>query len=697
MVVDADIQKVVVVEEIKNLNDVETLLKKGDFESANSKLKQILDGNLSEELHSRANYLMGYIHTKSDYENKNKYTAKNSLIACIESKHPFPKAFCWYADLEKDNNVSINYLKDGLKKFPDNCDIYTSLLEKISSIDEKFKLITKIKKMKLLNYDLLLKVIKIFIFNEKWEDCEFFSRKMLLQADLTNREILFFKLLLSYSLIFKETKASIKEAEKVLLDLIESDKKNQLGYAHYMGLIWVNIKQSSVNQALKYFDKIPTYGLEPITSSGFIFDLEVIYNQIFQDLSEFIDDKIRIQKMDVLKVMYLYSFERDYDEIDKTKKKDIKVLEGYFKNNDDNIDVGNAILFIKDKFKLKFDAYKTYIELFDKKDSFHEFGFILSDILYDITNEDLYNIYSELLDRLKKDYINDKYISEIFDPIIKCIFKSNIDDKYQKIVDLADSLKDNELKKSKELFKIAYSYGSDININKAEKIYTWNLKRNPDCNSTINNLGVIYEEQNEYEKALDSFQRAKLLNLDEEKYERNFKRVQDKIKEIKNLEFKEISNNLNIKFLEDIGYNGNLVNALNKVNDDKLRELLVKDLKECAICIATGQNKSAMILCGSIVEAILVDRIIGQGIKKYEVGKKKNNKNVKDMGLDELLEIAKNESIISSTTCNLSYYIKDYRNIIHPSYTLRKKVEISDEDVMMTWNVLKKIIKNVLV
>ena len=66
------------------------------------------------------------------------------------------------------------------------------------------------------------------------------------------------------------------------------------------------------------------------------------------------------------------------------------------------------------------------------------------------------------------------------------------------------------------------------------------------------------------------------------------------------------------------------------------------------------------------------------------------------MSLNELLTVAKQEGMISDTTYNLSHFIKDYRNIIHPSNLLRKSFKISNERVMVIWNILKEIMESLL-
>ena len=101
-------------------------------------------------------------------------------------------------------------------------------------------------------------------------------------------------------------------------------------------------------------------------------------------------------------------------------------------------------------------------------------------------------------------------------------------------------------------------------------------------------------------------------------------------------------------------------------------------------------------MCGSIIEALLMQKIRECSVDKYdltEISKKGNAANypVSDMGLNELLYVANKEQMISKNSYHLGHYIRDYRNIVHPAKEMRMKEEISHETVLTMWSVLKQI------
>ncbi|PKM86489.1 MAG: hypothetical protein CVU87_12010 [Firmicutes bacterium HGW-Firmicutes-12] len=140
--------------------------------------------------------------------------------------------------------------------------------------------------------------------------------------------------------------------------------------------------------------------------------------------------------------------------------------------------------------------------------------------------------------------------------------------------------------------------------------------------------------------------------------------------------YESLGQRLNIDEINKIGYTKNIQDLISNISNDDLRDILLRDIRECAISLVTNQYKSCIVICGSIIEAILVDKIEDKGISKFDIGtllyKKPKSKAVKKMDLNELLELAKAEKIIDIEEYHLSNYIRFYRNIIHPSCEVRK-------------------------
>ena len=170
---------------------------------------------------------------------------------------------------------------------------------------------------------------------------------------------------------------------------------------------------------------------------------------------------------------------------------------------------------------------------------------------------------------------------------------------------------------------------------------------------------------------------------------------------IKENEFYEsLGQRLNVDEIKKIGYTKNLQDLICNISNFDLRNILQRDVKECAISLLTNQYKSCIVICGSVIEAILVDRIEDRGISKYDIGtllnKKPQMKTVKGMNLNELLELAKAEQVVNIEGYHLSNYVRSYRNIIHPSCEVRKNYDVNEDSAKLMWSVLLVIIKELL-
>jgi len=680
------------------LENIKTLIEKDEYREADLQLKDIINKtDKNTELFSNATYLRGCIHTENKNQNKSDFIAKDSFLKCIDSEYPNPQAFYKYAELEEDNNIAVNYLKLGLEKFSKNEMLYRLLLKKTKLIQDKIKLIKQIEKLKIIDYYLFLDIIEIYIDNDNWEKCFLYSETILASYKLDNDENILFNLISAFSIIKSEGAKLLPEAKRKLLEIIQKDIRNDLNYASYMGLIWLYLINNDIEKVIEYFDRIPFNGLQDYDNQPWLIyiNFEMIYSIIFDKLNQlFIKDKKRKQKAQILLAMYICQREYYWDNVNKIQKKHIIILKKAFKDYPKEVYLGKYLFVSQRKLKLHFEAYLTAISMYQSEETFLN-HICFESILNDITDYDFMQITNNLCTIMPTIHVSKVFTNHIVDKIIVFLYQSEYVNKYKNICDIAEKLNNDNINDSTCKFEIAYSYEELNNHKKAEKIYKLELKSRPNSSAVLNNLGVIYKNNKEYEKAIQYFTKGLKADPNSEKCPINLEETKKKLQEQNNKKYKMLANNLSIEFFESIGYNEELKILFDKITNTELKELLLKDIEECTICIATNQNKSAIILCGSIVEAILMDCILNKSITKYKI--KDNNKSVKDMSLNELLIVAEKEGMISKTTYSLSHVIKDYRNIIHPSNLLRNSFKISNERVMVIWNILKEIIESLLV
>lgn len=125
------------------------------------------------------------------------------------------------------------------------------------------------------------------------------------------------------------------------------------------------------------------------------------------------------------------------------------------------------------------------------------------------------------------------------------------------------------------------------------------------------------------------------------------------------------------------------------IKDDKFRNILERDYNELAICIKSNADKSVLILCGSIIEALLIEYFTTFPLESV------TNQQILKKGLYDLISLAEEESLIKKSTKDLSTVIKDYRNLIHPGREVRKKQSFDSDTAQVAKSLLNIIIKEI--
>ena len=120
--------------------------------------------------------------------------------------------------------------------------------------------------------------------------------------------------------------------------------------------------------------------------------------------------------------------------------------------------------------------------------------------------------------------------------------------------------------------------------------------------------------------------------------------------------------------------------------------MLKRDLRENVIALITKNYKTVLIMSGSIIEALLLDKLSFLKISSYTLhnGKKKKLLN---MTLNDLLYVANNKKIIGEQLYHLAHALRGFRNLIHPGVEQRKlAMKINNTNANLAWDITKKII-----
>ncbi len=125
------------------------------------------------------------------------------------------------------------------------------------------------------------------------------------------------------------------------------------------------------------------------------------------------------------------------------------------------------------------------------------------------------------------------------------------------------------------------------------------------------------------------------------------------------------------------------------LDNKDLKRLIIEDYGEARRSLQSKNYKATILLCGSLVEAILT-----AAIAKAKIPGITSEKLYNDYNLYKLINLAKNQGII--TDSNLFSFIdplRNYRNTIHPGVQVRKSVSLDLSKARIAIETIKLLIK----
>lgn len=682
------------------LDDIIELIEKEEYNAAETALQEYVYSD-DAKIQAGAYYLIGYINTCWNNKHKSDDKARRFLLYNLNSEYPHRNAYALYAKLEEDKNIVEKYLKQGLIKFPNHPQLLYALL--VNSHD-KTSVIEQILECGSSDFVLLSKVIEILIAEHQWGKISRFIFRIQSNNTLDDEQTTYLNLLSGFAAAFGE-RTDYPKAIELFESVEKRDINNQLGYAHYLGLIYSHIKNNSLDKAVEYFDKLPM--------NNSIFDLydgpwyfisvefDDEYKKIFDLLElEFEQDLTRRRKARCLFALYLYNPSETYGNY-RYQEDDISKLKDFL-DASYNKYVASALINMYCHFQKFTEANLIFLLTIENGDNVERLDCCYSEIVDNADEEILQTIVAKIIEFMEN---SDSFDQELFrktalDSLVEQLQERRL---YTDITKIGEYFSIDEICSCDTAFYFAYSY-NEIHSSKGLEIYKKILEKEPNNPYVMNNIGVILDKKGDYAGALLYFQKAAELS-GEELHINNAQRLRGKIEEHKKKvrsqkqkEYREIAKNVKLDYFEQIGYDDGLIAKFSSIQDTDIRDILLRDLKECVIAIATVQTKNATIMAGSIIEALLYAKLTEKSITSYVVPTRSGtaNKALKDMALADLLFVAEQEKLVTPNSIHLSHYVRDYRNFIHPAKEIRSTDNISQENVLIMWSILKRLINELL-
>jgi tetratricopeptide (TPR) repeat protein len=157
----------------------------------------------------------------------------------------------------------------------------------------------------------------------------------------------------------------------------------------------------------------------------------------------------------------------------------------------------------------------------------------------------------------------------------------------------------------------------------------------------------------------------------------------------------DIISDINNDGLSRIGFNKEIIDTLGKLYSVELGKLLKRDLQEAAFALLTRSYKATQVMCGSIIEAVLLDKLSSQGRSKYQCADNKT-RSINRMSLTDLLFVSLQEKLIDEQLYHFAHALRGYRNLIHPGVEQRgRALPISEQDAKLAWDITRKLLKEI--
>lgn len=136
------------------------------------------------------------------------------------------------------------------------------------------------------------------------------------------------------------------------------------------------------------------------------------------------------------------------------------------------------------------------------------------------------------------------------------------------------------------------------------------------------------------------------------------------------------------------------------ITDPQLRQIVERDYGELVVKLfPSGAWKSAVIMAGSILEAILFDRLTdpkwnARAVASPKALHPKTGKPIpsSDWRLENLIDIALDITLLKPDPANTIHQVlRDYRNFVHPKKEIRAAHECGDAEAMIAVGALKSV------
>ncbi len=132
------------------------------------------------------------------------------------------------------------------------------------------------------------------------------------------------------------------------------------------------------------------------------------------------------------------------------------------------------------------------------------------------------------------------------------------------------------------------------------------------------------------------------------------------------------------------------------MQDEKLRQIAVRDYDELRKVAAVGAVKSRFILMGGLLEALLLDALLTctREAAATRAAQREGTRKLDQWSLASLIDAAVDLDFVRPGVKNLSHQVRDFRNLIHPAFERRKRYDVRKDEADIAEQILTVVIKD---
>ena len=131
------------------------------------------------------------------------------------------------------------------------------------------------------------------------------------------------------------------------------------------------------------------------------------------------------------------------------------------------------------------------------------------------------------------------------------------------------------------------------------------------------------------------------------------------------------------------------------IDNEQIKEILKRDYLEIQRNLISSNWKSAIILSGGSIEAILLDLLTKEPDKAKDSKKVPDKTDLNKWDLNSLIKVAVEERFIEIDISKFSHTVREYRNLIHPGVEIRKDLKVEPEEAKIAVEILNILIREV--